>query len=67
MRGAVPTLSQYVFMAWCLVKHRHNFTFYLYHVYLNVIVKSLVIKLLFSTLTVIKPFVDYVSTMALVD
>jgi len=27
MRGAVPPLLQYVFMAWCLVKHRDNFTF----------------------------------------
>jgi hypothetical protein len=26
MRGAIPPLSQYVFMAWCLVKHRDNFT-----------------------------------------
>jgi hypothetical protein len=26
MRGAVPPLRQYVFMAWCLVKHRDNFT-----------------------------------------
>jgi hypothetical protein len=24
---------QYVFMAWCLVKHRDNFTFYLYLIY----------------------------------
>jgi hypothetical protein len=23
-------LPQYAFMAWCLVKHRDNFTFYLY-------------------------------------
>jgi hypothetical protein len=22
MRGAIPPLLQYVFMAWCLVKHR---------------------------------------------
>jgi hypothetical protein len=29
MRGAIPVLL-YVFMAWCLVKHRDNFTFYLY-------------------------------------
>jgi hypothetical protein len=29
MRGSVPPLPQYVFMAWCLVKHRDNFTFYL--------------------------------------
>jgi hypothetical protein len=30
MRGAIPPLHQYVFMVWCLVKHRDNFTFYLY-------------------------------------
>jgi hypothetical protein len=29
MRGALPPLPQYVFMTWCLVKHRDNFTFYL--------------------------------------
>jgi hypothetical protein len=27
MRGTIPPLPQYVFMAWCLVKHRDNFTF----------------------------------------
>jgi hypothetical protein len=29
MRGAIPTLSQYAFIAWCSVnkKHRDNFTF----------------------------------------
>jgi hypothetical protein len=27
MSGAIPPLRQYVFMAWCLVKHRDNFTF----------------------------------------
>jgi hypothetical protein len=27
MCGALPPLPQYVFMAWCLVKHRDNFTF----------------------------------------
>jgi len=27
MRGAVHPFSQYVFMAWCFVKHRDNFTF----------------------------------------
>jgi len=27
MRGAIPLLPQYVFMAWCLVKHKDNFTF----------------------------------------
>jgi hypothetical protein len=27
MRGAVPPLPQYVFMAWCLVKHGDSFTF----------------------------------------
>jgi hypothetical protein len=30
MRGAIPPLPQYVFMVWCLVKHRVNFTFYLF-------------------------------------
>jgi len=28
MRGAVPLHPQYVFMAWCVVKHRDNFTFF---------------------------------------
>jgi hypothetical protein len=28
MHGAIPSLSQYVFMAWCLVKYAENFTFY---------------------------------------
>jgi hypothetical protein len=27
MSGAMPPLPQYVFMAWCLVKHMDNFTF----------------------------------------
>jgi hypothetical protein len=27
MSGAMHPLPQYVFMAWCLVKHRDNFTF----------------------------------------
>jgi hypothetical protein len=27
MRGSITPLPQYVFMAWCLVKHRDNFTF----------------------------------------
>jgi hypothetical protein len=27
MRGAIPPLPQYVFVVWCLVKHRDNFTF----------------------------------------
>jgi hypothetical protein len=26
-REAIPPLPQYVFMVWCLVKHRDNFTF----------------------------------------
>jgi hypothetical protein len=26
MRGAIHPLFQYVFVAWCLVKHRGNFT-----------------------------------------
>jgi hypothetical protein len=27
MRGAIPPFPQYVFMEWCLVKHRDTFTF----------------------------------------
>jgi hypothetical protein len=27
MRGAIPPLPQYAFMAWCLVNHRDSFTF----------------------------------------
>jgi hypothetical protein len=27
MRRSIPPLPQYVFMAWCLVKHRDDFTF----------------------------------------
>jgi len=27
MRGSIPPFPQYVFMVWCLVKHRDNFTF----------------------------------------
>jgi hypothetical protein len=27
MSGAITPLPQYAFMAWCLVKHRDNFTF----------------------------------------
>jgi hypothetical protein len=30
MRGAILPLPQYVFMAWCLVKHRDIFAFYVY-------------------------------------
>jgi hypothetical protein len=29
MSGAIHPLPQYVFRAWCLVKHRDNFTFYI--------------------------------------
>jgi hypothetical protein len=31
MSGAILPLPQYAFMAWCLVKHRDNFTFYILH------------------------------------
>jgi hypothetical protein len=27
MLGAIRPIPQYAFMAWCLVKHRDNFTF----------------------------------------
>jgi hypothetical protein len=28
--GVISPLPHYAFMVWCLVKHRDNFTFYLY-------------------------------------
>jgi hypothetical protein len=31
MCGTIPPLPQYIFMAWCLVKHRDSFTFYHFH------------------------------------
>jgi hypothetical protein len=30
MSGAIPPLSQYAFVAWCLVQHRDSFTFAFY-------------------------------------
>jgi len=27
MRGVISPLTQYPFMAWCLIKHNDNFTF----------------------------------------
>jgi hypothetical protein len=30
MSGAIPPIPQCAFMAWCLVKHRDNFTFTFY-------------------------------------
>jgi hypothetical protein len=29
MSGAIHPLPQYAFMAWCLVKHRDNFTLHI--------------------------------------
>jgi hypothetical protein len=29
MRGAIPPFPKYAFMAWCLIKHRDNLTFFL--------------------------------------
>jgi hypothetical protein len=39
MRGAMPPLTQYVFMAWYLLKHKGNFTLniYILHIYVNFI------------------------------
>jgi hypothetical protein len=37
MRGAIPPLSQYTFMAWCLVKNRDNFALYLYLYFYDII------------------------------
>jgi len=37
MRGAIPPLPQYAFMAWYLVKHRDNLPFTNYYVCSRVI------------------------------
>jgi hypothetical protein len=36
----MPPFPQYALMAWCLVKHRENFTFYLYLIALPVFLKD---------------------------
>jgi hypothetical protein len=33
VHGAIPPLSQYIFVVWCLVKHRNNFILYLTYLY----------------------------------
>jgi hypothetical protein len=35
MSGVIPSLPQYAFMAWSLVKHRDNFTFTFYLILLD--------------------------------
>jgi hypothetical protein len=35
MRGVIPPLPQYAFMAWCLVKLRDNFTFISFYDFLG--------------------------------
>jgi len=47
MSGAIPPLLQYAFMAWCLVKHRDNFTF----TFLPLPVCSVKVRLLTSYIT----------------
>jgi hypothetical protein len=37
MRGAMPPLPQYAFMALCLVKHRDNFTFFNMFIFDNIV------------------------------
>jgi hypothetical protein len=49
MRGAIPPLLQYAFMALCLVQHRDNFTL----PYMENIKESKIILLYLSTLTFI--------------
>jgi hypothetical protein len=43
MLGAIPPLPQYVFMAWCLVKHRDNFTFTFSNIWRSVQVMKLLV------------------------
>jgi hypothetical protein len=48
MRGAITPLSQYVFMAWCLVKAQEQIYLYLFHY--GKIVSENVISLFFNAL-----------------
>jgi hypothetical protein len=41
MRCAIPSLPQYVFMAWCLVQQRDNFTFFIFKVKKSILVPVL--------------------------
>jgi len=36
MRGTTPPLPQYVFMVWCSVKHRDNFSFISYQLLVTI-------------------------------
>jgi len=38
--GAIPLPPQYVFMAWCLGKHKDNFTFYLCFTYIFPVIRK---------------------------
>jgi hypothetical protein len=49
MRGAIPPLPLYVFMAWCLVKHGDNFTFTFFNVFFTSFLLSLLFQFLFLT------------------
>jgi hypothetical protein len=52
MRGAIPLLPQYVFMAWCLVKHRDfSFTFTFYFREAKNIVNNFVRRCKFTSIT----------------
>jgi hypothetical protein len=46
MREAIPPLPRYVFMAWCLVRHRDKFTFNFYLYNHHFIVAAVVIYIL---------------------
>jgi hypothetical protein len=48
MRGAIPPLPQYAFIALCLVKHRDNFTFTFTYLFVHLIVASLITELIKS-------------------
>jgi hypothetical protein len=41
MFAATPPLPQYILMMWCLIKHRVNFSFYLFRAYFKVLSKRL--------------------------
>jgi hypothetical protein len=44
MRGDIPPLPQYALMAWCLVKHRDNFTSALFSISTSSTLFSRVLK-----------------------
>jgi hypothetical protein len=51
MRGAIPPLPQYTFMAWCLVKHRDSFIFFTVLKMLGLTQNTLIVVLIVQKVT----------------